>query len=183
MFVSLLSRLCLRHYRPVEPLLLHPLVRGKEGLEIRHNHPPYLLNPYYGNSRSRFHMTQEDWEDDTHYRWPSPSLPPTLKKGAKQPQHFGTLDKSDFIYPAAGGKINYAFESRGSPDGDFDDEKNTSTSSTNESEVILDDFGDVVPQGVVKKRGASTSPAPKSRKNLVQQLSEEDDNNSWTTEF
>ena len=61
LFTSLLSRLCMRHYRPVEPLLLHPIVRRKES-EIQHggrnssqhphNHPnPYVMShfqPYYG---------------------------------------------------------------------------------------------------------------------------------------
>ena len=54
LFVSLLSRLCLRQYRPVEPLLLHPLVRSKDTISDiqRHNHPPYVLSqfqPFYGN--------------------------------------------------------------------------------------------------------------------------------------
>ena len=62
--------------------------------------PPYVLSqfqPYYGGGggggghRGLNYptMTHDDW-DDTHYRWPSPSLPPTLKKGQK---NFGTLDK------------------------------------------------------------------------------------------
>ena len=63
LFTSLLSRLCMRHYRPVEPLLLHPIVRRKEHSEIRQsrnsqnppnfpaqNHP-YVMShfqPFYG---------------------------------------------------------------------------------------------------------------------------------------
>ena len=96
LFVSLISRLFLRQYRPVEPLLLHPLVRSKDSFSDSPNHshmPPYVLSqfqPYYGQRGGHYPtMPHDDW-DDTHYRWPSPSLPPTLKKGQKQ---FGTLDK------------------------------------------------------------------------------------------
>ena len=75
----------------------------------RHTHPhPYVLSqmqPYYGNGiggnhhhsnrNSQYPVSQSDW-DDTHYRWPSPSLPPTLKKGQSK-HHFGTLDKGNCI--------------------------------------------------------------------------------------
>ena len=99
----------MREYRPVEPMLLHPLVRSKDTMSMsemsRHTHPhPYVLSqmqPYYGNGiggnhhhsnrNSQYPVSQSDW-DDTHYRWPSPSLPPTLKKGQSK-HHFGTLDK------------------------------------------------------------------------------------------
>ena len=83
----------------VEQLLLHPLVRnnspliccpmyrrkssgfGKGGLFCpRH--------PYGGHNVGQFNnlgnrqQLDAKWNEDSHYRWPSPSLPPTLKKGA-----------------------------------------------------------------------------------------------------
>ena len=136
LFVSLISRICMRQYRPVDQVLLHPLVRTKDSMAMnelsKHYQPhPYVLSqmqPYYGG-QSQYPITQADW-DDTHYRWPSPSLPPTLKKGQSK-KHFGTLDKGDLIRhtsPAKNpsGRINYGFR-RGSPDGDFDVESSIQT--------------------------------------------------------
>ena len=174
----------------------------------RHVHPhPYVLSqlqPYYG-SRSQYPtVSQSDW-DDTHYRWPSPSLPPTLKKSQNK-SHFGTLDKGDLMRHTSpdksglsgSGRINYGF-SRGSPDGDFDVESSTnthsnprhpdqfSTSSTNDSDdMTIDDFGDVV-----KRRKSSSQSSAKSRnvgqksRTIVRQSTDEedDDEDGWTTEF
>ena len=58
---SLLSRIC-TSTRPPPHLLLHQLVRKKD---------PHLSFP----------TLEHAWTShDAHYRWPSPSLPPTLKK-------------------------------------------------------------------------------------------------------
>ena len=85
--------------------------RSKDSMSMsemsRNSHPhPYVLSqmqPYYGpnhhrnsqnNPNSQYPVSQSEW-DDTHFRWPSPSLPPTLKKGQNK-HHFGTLDKGKY---------------------------------------------------------------------------------------
>merc|ERR1712029_456424 len=184
LFVSLISRLFLRQYRPVEPLLLHPLVRSKDSFSDHspnHSHmPPYVLSqfqPYYGGHRGHHYPTTiqtDDW-DDTHYGWPSPSLPPTLKKGQKQ---FGTLDK---VQSHRLGRINYAF-SRGSPDG-VTTQDHISTSSTNDDENMseeVDEFGDPIKKR--HSRSSSKRSSSKSRTNN-RPSTDEDDEESWTTEF
>ena len=86
--------------------------RSKDSMSMsemsRNSHPhPYVLSqmqPYYGpnhhrnsqnNQNSQYPVSQSEW-DDTHFRWPSPSLPPTLKKGQNK-HHFGTLDKGEIF--------------------------------------------------------------------------------------
>ena len=90
---------------------LNKYFRSKDSMSMsemsRNSHPhPYVLSqmqPYYGpnhhrnsqnNQNSQYPVSQSDW-DDTHFRWPSPSLPPTLKKGQNK-HHFGTLDKGKY---------------------------------------------------------------------------------------
>lgn len=212
LFVSLMARLCMRQYRPVEPLLLHPLVRSKDSLTAmaelaRHHHPhPYVLSqfqPYYGGHRNQYPVPSSngDW-DDTHYRWPSPSLPPTLKKSSK---HFGTLDKGKDLmmlrhsspektsstnsgsHPG-GGRINYGFNKE---DYQMDKKRHStdqfSTSSTNDDsdDMTIDDFGDVVKRTRTKSKssGSSKRSGSKQRTIVRQSTDEEDDEDGWTTEF
>ena len=78
----------------VEPVLLHPLARRESSLKCcgrggsmklsssrkscpRHPFSSMHLSGSYGNRQQSDPM----WNEDSHYRWPSPSLPPTLKKG------------------------------------------------------------------------------------------------------
>jgi len=213
--VSLISRICMREYRSVEPMLLHPLVRSKDSMSMsemsRNSHPhPYVLSqmqPYYGpnhhrnsqnNQNSQYPVSQSEW-DDTHFRWPSPSLPPTLKKGQNK-HHFGTLDKGDLIRQSSpeksisnNGKINYGFN-RSSPDGDFERKHpdQFSTSSTNDSDdMTVDDFGDVVKRRKSSSHSSSNKSSHHSRsgsskpRTIVRQSSEDDDEDEdgWTTEF
>jgi hypothetical protein len=179
--VSILARLCIRQYKPVEPLLLHPLVRGKE--VEHHNHAPYTLNthmqPYYGSGRHNpeYSESHHDGWDDTHFRWPSPSLPPTLKKGQKG--QFGTLDKGHLKRVSPGkGRINYGFstpekhsaESTSSTNGD-------DNSISDENDVIVDDFGDEIK--VPRKVSESSKRSSRSRS----KIESSDDEDGWTTEF
>ena len=106
------------------------------------------------------------WED-THYRWPSPSLPPTLKKDHHK-NKFGTLDRLSPEKTIAG-KINYGFDSPA------DETHFSSTSSTN-SEELVDDFGDPI-------KPSSKSSSSKSRTITRQSHTESEDDDGWTTEF
>lgn len=211
LFVSLMARLCMRQYRPVEPLLLHPLVRSKDSLTAmaelaRHHHPhPYVLSqfqPYYGgggHGRNQYPgvpSSNGDW-DDTHYRWPSPSLPPTLKKT----KHFGTLDKGKDLMMlrhsspektsstnSGGnhGRINYGFSRNEDYQLDKKHSDQFSTSSTNDSDdMTIDDFGDVVKRPRSKSKSSSSSKRSGSKQRTIvrQSTDEEDDEDGWTTEF
>ncbi len=197
----------MRQYRPVEPLLLHPLVRPKDTLDLdprRHNHSnPYVLSqfqPYYGSGPYPIIGNGSECWDDTHYRWPSPSLPPTLKKDRQSKQNnFGTLDKGDLIRHSispekmSNGRINYGF-SRGSPDGDFEiakhssDKFSTSSTSNDSDDMTIDDFGDVVKRRKSSSQGSKKSGsggAGNKSRTIVRQSTdeEEDDEDGWTTEF
>ena len=89
--VSLLIRLC-HTPKPVEQLLLHPLIRYKDtkGRLSMYNRQRHIQSILGKNVRDMTtHSTFNDaWHmgydhPDTHYRWPSPSLPPTLKSQAQ----------------------------------------------------------------------------------------------------
>ena len=79
------------------------------------------------------------------------------------------------------GRINYAFNhSRESPDG-VTTQDHISSSSTNEDENLseeVDEFGDVI-----KKRTSRASSKRSSSKSRTRQSTDEDDEESWTTEF
>ena len=80
----------------MEPLLLHPLVRENSPLfccpSYRRKTSSSKLfcprHPYGGHNGGQFNnlgnrqQLDPKYNEDSHYRWPSPSLPPTLKKGA-----------------------------------------------------------------------------------------------------
>ena len=84
----------------VEPLLLHPFVRDNSPLfccqSYRRKHsavgkglfcPRHPYGGHGGHNVGQFNnlgnrqQLDPKWNEDSHYRWPSPSLPPTLKKG------------------------------------------------------------------------------------------------------
>ena len=84
----------------VEPILLHPLVRDNSPLfccpSYRRKHsavgkglfcPRHPYGGHGGHNVGQFNnlgnrqQLDPKWNEDSHYRWPSPSLPPTLKKG------------------------------------------------------------------------------------------------------
>eukprot|EP00093_Oithona_nana_P006117 06117.XXX_352817_351802_1 [CDS] Oithona nana genome sequencing. len=191
------------HYRPVEPLLLHPIVRRKtessseirnsrnsqQHLSSQHLQPnPYVMShfqPFYGqqSSRQQYPMAQGLGWEDTHYRWPSPSLPPTLKKQQdhhnKKSSKFGTLDRlsPEKTLGSQGGKINYGFDS---PTLERDDIRFSSTSSTN-SEELVDDFGDPIKPNSKSSKGSKQS----FSRTITRQStdSEDEDDDGWTTEF
>ena len=57
--------------------LLHPLVRGPGGSLALSDGREYSSHTWCRETEAE------------HYRWPSPSLPPTLKKGPRPGQHSG----------------------------------------------------------------------------------------------
>ena len=82
----------------VEPMLLHPLIRDGSPLFCCQSYRRKSSgvgkglfcprHPYGGHNVGQFNnlgnrqQLDPKWNEDSHYRWPSPSLPPTLKKGA-----------------------------------------------------------------------------------------------------
>ncbi|TRY67869.1 hypothetical protein TCAL_06438, partial [Tigriopus californicus] len=88
LIVSLLTHLCFQQ-KPVEQLLLHPWARFKEEKEmggsllLKQSHQRHYITPNLADKGLYNEAWQMDDPIDTHYRWPSPSLPPTLKKKNK----------------------------------------------------------------------------------------------------
>lgn len=88
LIVSLLTHLCFQQ-KPVEQLLLHPWARFKEEKEmggsllLKQAHQRHYISANLADKGLYNEAWQMDDPMDTHYRWPSPSLPPTLKKKNK----------------------------------------------------------------------------------------------------
>ena len=143
----------------------------------------YSTFPNFCSSRQQYPMAQGLGWEDTHYRWPSPSLPPTLKKQQdhhnKKSSKFGTLDRlsPEKTLGSQGGKINYGFDS---PTLERDDIRFSSTSSTN-SEELVDDFGDPIKPNSKSSKGSKQS----FSRTITRQStdSEDEDDDGWTTEF
>ena len=105
-------------------------------------------------------------------------MPPTLKKQQdhhKKSSKFGTLDRlsPEKTLGSQGGKINYGFDSP-TLERDDDDVRFSSTSSTN-SEELVDDFGDPIKPSSKSSKG--------SKQTFSRTDSDDEDSNGWTTEF
>ena len=212
----------------VEPVLLHPLVRHgcwrcfksrsssplRKGSCPRHPFNSLHFSQAAAAAGSHTHRRQQGgWSEDSHYRWPSPSLPPTLKKGTtlsrnnnnyemhqNKQQNKGTLDHGRVHERAAipvnnnSGREYYNLTNnhrkygRGRGRGcnvlkrDFDD--------LNQSEEILDEFGDVVvvrTKSPAKRTSIKTSYSHSRRRQDHHRPrgrgSSDDDDDGWTTEF